>query len=39
MPALVDDEGVAVYDSTIIREYLDDRYPQPPLYPGDSNSR
>jgi glutathione S-transferase len=34
VPVLVDG-GVAVYDSTQIFEYLEDRYPEPPLYPRD----
>jgi glutathione S-transferase len=32
VPVLVDGE-VTVYDSTLILEYLEDRYPEPPLYP------
>jgi glutathione S-transferase len=32
VPVLVDGE-VVVYDSTQIFEYLEDRYPEPPLYP------
>jgi glutathione S-transferase/RNA polymerase-associated protein len=39
VPALVDDDGVAVYDSTVICEYLEDRYAQPPLYPADARAR
>jgi glutathione S-transferase len=38
VPAL-DDEGFAVYDSTIINEYLEDEYPYPPLMPSDSEGR
>ena len=34
VPVLVDGE-LAVYDSTLIFEYLEERYPQPPLYPHD----
>ena len=30
VPTLVDD-GRTVYESTVINEYLDERYPQPPL--------
>lgn len=33
VPALIDD-GVAVFDSTIILEYLEDLRPQPPLLPA-----
>jgi glutathione S-transferase len=32
VPALVD-EGVTIVDSTIICEYLEERYPEPALYP------
>ena len=34
VPVLVDGD-VVVYDSTQIFEYLEDRYPAPPLYPAD----
>jgi glutathione S-transferase len=37
VPVLVDDETV-VYDSTIINEYLDDEYPEPPLLPPIGSS-
>ena len=38
VPAL-DDDGVVVYDSTVINEYLEDEYPHPPLLPADSENR
>jgi glutathione S-transferase len=38
VPVLVDD-GVTLYDSTIILEYLEDRYPEPRLYPRDVRER
>jgi glutathione S-transferase/RNA polymerase-associated protein len=38
VPALVDD-GFAVFDSTIILEYLEDRWPAPPLLPADPAGR
>jgi len=38
VPTLVDRELV-LYGSRVIMEYLDDRYPQPPLLPGDPVSR
>jgi glutathione S-transferase len=38
VPVLVDGD-VAIYDSTIILEYLEERYPQPPLYPRDPGDR
>jgi hypothetical protein len=34
VPALIDD-GVVVHDSTIINEYLEDKFPQNPLLPRD----
>jgi glutathione S-transferase len=34
VPALIDD-GVIVHDSTIINEYLEDKFPRPPLLPAD----
>ncbi len=34
VPVLVDGE-LAIYDSTIILEYLEDRHPAPALYPAD----
>jgi glutathione S-transferase len=38
VPVLVDD-GLTLYDSTVILEYLEDRYPTPPLYPRDVRER
>lgn len=38
VPALIDD-GVAVFDSTIILEYLEDRWPEPPLLPASAAER
>jgi glutathione S-transferase len=38
VPVLID-EDVVVYDSTIINEYLEDEYPEPPLMPEDSAGR
>jgi glutathione S-transferase len=38
VPVLVDG-ALAVYDSTQIFEYLEDRYPEPPLYPSDPAGR
>lgn len=35
VPVLVLEDGTAIYESTIINEYLQDRYPQPPLLPND----
>ncbi|MDO8434879.1 MAG: glutathione S-transferase family protein [Candidatus Binatus sp.] len=33
VPVLVDDD-TTVYDSTVINEYLEDEYPEPPLFPA-----
>jgi len=38
VPALQDD-GLAVYESTIVMEYLNDKYPNPPLLPADPGQR
>jgi glutathione S-transferase len=38
VPVLVDDD-LRLYDSTIILEYLEDRHPDPPLYPRDVKDR
>jgi glutathione S-transferase len=38
VPAIVDD-GLAVYDSTLINEYLEDAYPEVPLMPRDPRGR
>jgi glutathione S-transferase len=38
VPVLIDDD-VSVYDSTLILEYLEERYPEPPLYPRDIKER
>lgn len=38
VPVLVDGD-LAVYDSTLIFEYLEDRCPEPPLYPRDVPAR
>jgi len=38
VPVLID-EDVVIYDSTVINEYLDEEYPNPPLMPEDSAGR
>lgn len=38
VPALVDGD-FSLYDSTVICEYLEDRYPEPALYPSDARAR
>jgi glutathione S-transferase len=39
VPALVDDDGFALFDSRLILEYLEDRFPDPPLLPRDPRER
>ena len=38
VPALIDD-GFAIFDSTIILEYLEDKWPNPPLLPKSASDR
>jgi glutathione S-transferase len=38
VPVLLADD-LAIYDSTVILEYLEDRYPQPALYPEEPGQR
>ncbi len=38
VPVLVDGE-LGIYDSTVILEYLEDRFPAPPLYPREAVPR
>lgn len=38
VPVLVDGD-LTLYDSTVILEYLEDAYPEPPLYPGSAEER
>jgi glutathione S-transferase len=38
VPVLVDD-GLELFDSTVILEYLEDAHPEPPLYPADPKAR
>jgi glutathione S-transferase len=35
----IDDGDATVYDSTVINEYLNDKYPEPPLLPEDPVTR
>jgi glutathione S-transferase len=39
VPALVDDDGTALYESQAILEYLEERYPEKPLLPRDPAGR
>jgi glutathione S-transferase len=36
---VIDDEGTVVYDSAQILRYLDQRYPDPPIFPADPARR
>jgi glutathione S-transferase len=38
VPVLIDGE-LALFDSTVIFEYLEEAYPQPPLYPASAKDR
>ncbi len=38
VPVLIDGE-TTLFDSTVIFEYLEDRYPEPPLYPAEPAAR
>jgi maleylacetoacetate isomerase/maleylpyruvate isomerase len=39
LPALVDGDGPALFQSIAILEYLDEVYPEPPLLPSDARGR
>ena len=39
VPALIPDGGEPVFESTVICEYLEDRFPQPPMLPPDPAGR
>ena len=39
VPLLIDDDGSKFTQSTAIIEYLDERYPEPPLLPADAKGR
>src|SRR6186997_3655297 len=39
IPALVDGDGAALYESLAIIEYLDETHPSPPLLPKDPRGR
>ncbi len=39
LPILIASDGETVYDSTFILEWLETRFPQPPLLPVDANAR
>ena len=35
IPALVTDDGIQLTDSSVICDYLEHKFPTPPLYPSD----
>lgn len=39
LPILIDDRGESIYDSTYILEWLEAKYPAPPLLPADVPAR
>src|SRR6185295_4758627 len=39
LPALVDGDGPALFESLAIIEYLDETHPKPPLLPSDARGR
>lgn len=39
LPILITSDGETVYDSTFILEWLETRFPEPPLLPVDANAR
>ena len=39
IPALDDEQGRSLADSTVIAEYLEERFPSPPLFPRDPYDR
>ena len=39
VPVLVLEDGTSLFESTIINEFLNDRYPSPPLLPNDPADR
>jgi glutathione S-transferase len=39
VPVLEEDEGLVLPESAVIMEYLDERYPEPPLWPPDPAER
>jgi maleylacetoacetate isomerase/maleylpyruvate isomerase len=39
LPALVEDDGTTLFQSLAILEYLEEKYPEPPLLPADALGR
>ncbi len=39
VPVLVDEDGTTIWDSSLIAEYIDEKYPEPRFYPTDFKER
>jgi len=39
IPGLIDQDGLVLSESEVINEYLEDRYPDPPMLPSDPSER
>ena len=39
VPVFVDEDGTTIWDSTLIAEYIDEKYPQPHFYPSAPKKR
>ncbi len=39
VPVLVDEDGTTIWDSSLIAEYIDEKYPEPRFYPADFRKR
>ncbi len=39
LPALVEDDGTVLFQSVAILEYLEEKYPSPPILPSDAEGR
>ncbi|MCP4614972.1 MAG: maleylacetoacetate isomerase [Bradyrhizobium sp.] len=39
LPALVEDDGTTLFQSLAILEYLEEKYPSPPILPADAHGR
>ncbi|NEP45060.1 MAG: glutathione S-transferase family protein [Okeania sp. SIO2H7] len=39
VPVFVDEDGTTIWDSTLIAEYIDEKYPEPSFYPSSFTER
>ena len=39
VPVFVDEDGTTIWDSTLIAEYIDEKYPEPRFYPTEMRQR